>query len=241
MSSARLLCPWDFSGKNTEVGCHFLLQGIFPEIKFVSLASPALAGKSFTTEPPGKPVDLLIAYFHFTVNPSSSVRWFSGRYVFKRYKKRPHGCWGPQTETKGQDILVSAPSLTHWPLLLLGGPWLHSFPSSSGMVLHPNGLLVQKPVGQMRYVGRSPDRWIVWLPLKHLFSQHSLAREAAGYEGLGAHSEQNPSWHHAEPGSTQDHIIGRPVGDPCSPQVDPQTWTRVSITWRTVSIQITAP
>ena len=22
-------CPWDFSGKNTEVGCHFLLQGIF--------------------------------------------------------------------------------------------------------------------------------------------------------------------------------------------------------------------
>ena len=25
-----LLRPWDFSGKNTEVGCHFLLQGIFP-------------------------------------------------------------------------------------------------------------------------------------------------------------------------------------------------------------------
>ena len=27
--SARLLCPWDFSGKDTGVGCHFLLQGIF--------------------------------------------------------------------------------------------------------------------------------------------------------------------------------------------------------------------
>ena len=25
----RLLCPWDFPGKNTSVGCHFLLQGIF--------------------------------------------------------------------------------------------------------------------------------------------------------------------------------------------------------------------
>ena len=25
----RLLCPWDFPGKNTGVGCHFLLQGIF--------------------------------------------------------------------------------------------------------------------------------------------------------------------------------------------------------------------
>ena len=25
-----LLCPWDFPGKNTGVGCHFLLEGIFP-------------------------------------------------------------------------------------------------------------------------------------------------------------------------------------------------------------------
>ena len=26
---ARLLCPWDSAGKNTGVGCHALLQGIF--------------------------------------------------------------------------------------------------------------------------------------------------------------------------------------------------------------------
>ena len=26
----RLLCSWDFPGKNTRVGRHFLLQGIFP-------------------------------------------------------------------------------------------------------------------------------------------------------------------------------------------------------------------
>ena len=45
----RLLCPWDFPGKNTGVGCHFLLQGIF------LTTSPALAGKFFTAEPPGKP------------------------------------------------------------------------------------------------------------------------------------------------------------------------------------------
>ena len=25
---ARLLCPWDFPGKDTGVGCHVLLQGI---------------------------------------------------------------------------------------------------------------------------------------------------------------------------------------------------------------------
>ena len=27
---ARLLCPWDSPGKNPGVGCHSLLQGIFP-------------------------------------------------------------------------------------------------------------------------------------------------------------------------------------------------------------------
>ena len=25
----RILCPWDFSSKNTGVGCHFILQEIF--------------------------------------------------------------------------------------------------------------------------------------------------------------------------------------------------------------------
>ena len=27
---ARFLCPWDSPGRNTGVGCHFLLQRIFP-------------------------------------------------------------------------------------------------------------------------------------------------------------------------------------------------------------------
>ena len=29
MDPTRLLCPWDSPGKNTGVGCHSLLQGIF--------------------------------------------------------------------------------------------------------------------------------------------------------------------------------------------------------------------
>ena len=28
LQPTRLLCPWNFSGKNTRVGCHSLLQGI---------------------------------------------------------------------------------------------------------------------------------------------------------------------------------------------------------------------
>ena len=29
LQPTRLLCPWDFPGKNVGVGCHFFLQGIF--------------------------------------------------------------------------------------------------------------------------------------------------------------------------------------------------------------------
>ena len=29
LQPARLLCPWDSPGKNSGVGCHALLQGIF--------------------------------------------------------------------------------------------------------------------------------------------------------------------------------------------------------------------
>ena len=30
LEPTSLLCPWDLPGKNTRVGCHSLLQGIFP-------------------------------------------------------------------------------------------------------------------------------------------------------------------------------------------------------------------
>jgi len=29
-AGSSVLSPWDFPGKDTGVGCHFLLQGIFP-------------------------------------------------------------------------------------------------------------------------------------------------------------------------------------------------------------------
>ena len=51
-----ILCPWDSPGKNTGVGCHFLLQGIFlTQGSNLCLLSPALAGRFFITALPGKP------------------------------------------------------------------------------------------------------------------------------------------------------------------------------------------
>ena len=63
VACTKLLCPWDFPGKNAGVGCHVLLQGIFlpllqspsPGDSGIELESPALAGRFFTTEPPEKP------------------------------------------------------------------------------------------------------------------------------------------------------------------------------------------
>ena len=54
---ASLLCPWDSLGKNTGVGCHALLQGIFltqgsnlPLLRLLHWQ-----GGSLPLEPPGKP------------------------------------------------------------------------------------------------------------------------------------------------------------------------------------------
>ena len=58
---ARLLCPQNSPGKNTGVGCHSLLQGIFPT-QGLNLRSPALHTDSLPFEPPGKLCILLIMY-----------------------------------------------------------------------------------------------------------------------------------------------------------------------------------
>ena len=50
------LCPWDSPGKNTGVGCHFLLQEIFPTQGLnLGLLESALQADSLLSEPQGKP------------------------------------------------------------------------------------------------------------------------------------------------------------------------------------------
>ena len=49
LSPSRSLCPWDSPGQNVRVGCHFLLQGIFPtQGSNPHLTSSTLAGGFFT-------------------------------------------------------------------------------------------------------------------------------------------------------------------------------------------------
>ena len=53
LQPARLLCPWDFPGNNTGVGCHFLLQGIFPT-QGSNPGLPHCRQMLLLFEPPGK-------------------------------------------------------------------------------------------------------------------------------------------------------------------------------------------
>ena len=61
----------DFPGKNTGVGCHCLLSGIEPW-------SPALSGRFFTTEPPGKPIIVFVNCIYLQLSHS----WLSEYSVF---------------------------------------------------------------------------------------------------------------------------------------------------------------
>ena len=53
-SPTRLLCPWDFPGKNTGVCCHFFSPGDLPD-PGIELRSPTLQSDSLPSEPPGNP------------------------------------------------------------------------------------------------------------------------------------------------------------------------------------------
>ena len=56
----RLLCPWNFPSKNTGVGCHFLLQGIFPTQGLnLCLCVPYVGRHSFPLYHLGRPWNFL--------------------------------------------------------------------------------------------------------------------------------------------------------------------------------------
>ena len=68
LQPTRFLCPWDFPGKNTGVGCHFILQGIFPTqgLNPCLLKAFCIERGFFTTEPPGKHIYIYIYIYIYT-------------------------------------------------------------------------------------------------------------------------------------------------------------------------------
>ena len=57
--ACHALCPWYFPGKNTAVGCHFLLQGSSQPRDWTCIS--CVVGRFFTTEPSGKPFPRIVS------------------------------------------------------------------------------------------------------------------------------------------------------------------------------------
>ena len=67
LQPTRLLCPWNFPGKNTVVGCHFLLEGVFSTQGLNLHVMPLLQWQKDSLHwPPGKSkMKLLVLYSDF--------------------------------------------------------------------------------------------------------------------------------------------------------------------------------
>ena len=67
-ATARLLCPWDFPGKSTGVGCHALLQETFPT-QGLNLSLLYRQAGSLLLVPPGKHISADAKDFIFQLLP----------------------------------------------------------------------------------------------------------------------------------------------------------------------------
>ena len=75
---SRLLCSWDFSGKNIGVGCHFPPPGMFPsQGSNPHLLSPALQVDSLPAEPSGKTAFYKFTKIHFLLLVSTWLDYIS--------------------------------------------------------------------------------------------------------------------------------------------------------------------
>ena len=81
LQPTRLLCPWDFPGKNIGMDCHFLLQGIFWSRNWT--VSPALQADSLLLSHQGSPYSLSkFQLYNSVINYSHHVLCYSFMLTF---------------------------------------------------------------------------------------------------------------------------------------------------------------
>ena len=111
-----ILCSWDFPGKRTGTGCHFLLQDIFP-IQGLNM-SPALAAQFFTTEPPEK--SLWSLTLTNEIKNSSNLRTRNSLYP-SHASKTFYSHWWYIHPWLHKSLLAIVQSLSHVQLFVI--PW----------------------------------------------------------------------------------------------------------------------
>ena len=122
-SPARLLCPWDFPGQNTGVGCHSLLQGIFPTQGW-NLGLLQLQADSLPSEPPWKP-----GWTYITSLLSNKLYLGITLDLQKSCKQSPRDSQESSPTPQFKSINFSVVSFLHSPTLIsIHGHWKnHSF------------------------------------------------------------------------------------------------------------------
>ena len=95
----RLLCPWDSPDKNTGVGCHALLQGIFPTQGRNSCLLGLLHWQvdSLPLAPPGKPFSELGASKNQTLQAEVVHAVLVFFFVTSSFPSSPHSSPFPVT------------------------------------------------------------------------------------------------------------------------------------------------
>ena len=78
LQPTRFLCPWDFPGKNTGVGCLHFFRGSSHLV--IEPKSPSLAGVFFTTEQTGNLLITLLTVFKTFHMHQLQMRLFSPLY-----------------------------------------------------------------------------------------------------------------------------------------------------------------
>ena len=141
----RLLCLWGNPGKNTGVGCHFLLQGSsWPKVQTQISWDSCIAGRFFTTEPQGKPlvlfcyklitkgmlpVSLDYAYWPISGTPASQGMRIKLKYLWLAHKKPAspgppgNGCKKEKVNTSWNQDFSPSPFSIKEACILTRGRW----------------------------------------------------------------------------------------------------------------------
>jgi len=80
--ATRLPCSWGFPGKNTGVGCHFYLQGIFP-VWGIKPTSPALQVNSLVLSHQACPNFAAICKMRIIYPPHGVIVKIGGKMILK--------------------------------------------------------------------------------------------------------------------------------------------------------------
>ena len=127
MSPARLHHPWDSPGKNTGVGCHFLLQGIFPT-QGSKPGLPHLQEDSLPAEPPGKPKNTGVGSLFLLqgIFPTQGLNPISGSFPNSSVVKNMPTIQETQeiwVQSLGQEDPLEQEMITHSSILAWEIPW----------------------------------------------------------------------------------------------------------------------